>query len=172
MWELRDRWWREMGGGMGELSTGVQVPPCCWGQRRGTGRGGHSRAWLQAFYPLNTPHPPSNRNTYTQCVLMWGCSDVVPKYTMSVRAVTHSLSCTFFTEREEKCRSYLVLLEVQLQISFCAGMCVSVCGGIPVWTDVHFKNKRKIHIKEGEKKTSFTERRGSIKTLEVFRSFT
>lgn len=77
MWELRDRWWREMGGGMGELSAGVQVPLCCWGQRRGSGREGGNTArpvcvWQGLAPGLSFPPPPQtppilNTNTYTQC---------------------------------------------------------------------------------------------------------
>lgn len=79
MWELRDRWWREMGGGMGELSAGVQVPLCCWGQRRGSGREGGNTArpvcvWQGLAPGLSSPpspNPPHPQYKHIHPVCCW-----------------------------------------------------------------------------------------------------
>ena len=76
-----------MGGGMGELSAGVQVPVCeARGERRERreGRREHSRACSGPFITLlslSLPEKPPSIQTHAP--LMWGCSDVVPKYTVS-----------------------------------------------------------------------------------------
>lgn len=69
---------------MGEFGAGVQVPSVLLRpeERHGEGRGGHTAGpCFRPFIPQNQPEQ------HSQSVLMWGCSDSMPKYTQCV--VTH-----------------------------------------------------------------------------------
>lgn len=136
MWECGDRWWREKGGGMGELSAGVQVAASGREQRRSREGGWrerrHSRPGPVAG-PAQAPKPRTNTCTR---VCWCAASLMCCQTTQCLWAVTHSLHLLHKGRRKcsvtttEHCLSHSGLFQdvnSQLQMPACMSV-VCVCG--------------------------------------------